>query len=133
MTRRSILLLVILLVALYIVPQSTVVTAHDVCGDPPGDWCAALSNPAGAGPIVVDPATGTPAQDMQGFVLTPLRGHEHVVIALAQPVSAATGMRPPDDDGALVALAMANDRADNARSVLVSEPNAMTLGIVSCR
>jgi hypothetical protein len=98
MTRRSIYLLVTLLVALFIGAQTTVVTAHDVCGDPPGQWCAALPTSNGAGPIVADPVVGNPAENTQGAVS-------------AQLVSARTGMGLQEGEGTLVALEMANEIA----------------------
>jgi hypothetical protein len=45
MTRQSIALLVGLIVGLFIVFQVTAVTAHDVCGDPPGQWCMEMPIP----------------------------------------------------------------------------------------
>jgi hypothetical protein len=94
MTRKSIFTLVTLLVALFIVSQASVVTAHDVCGDPPGQWCVPMATRDGTVPLVVGNAAGTPAENTQGEELTPLRGHEQVALSLAQPVVAETGLWP---------------------------------------
>jgi hypothetical protein len=65
MTRRNMLILVTLLVALLIVAQTTVVTAHDVCGDPPGQWCVGMADPDTAIPVVFHVQVVAPAAQLQ--------------------------------------------------------------------
>ena len=91
MTRRSIFLLVTLLLALVVAAQSSVVTAHDVCGDPPGKWCAAMTTPDSTGSIVVDPAVSSPTHAVSTDNFCDVAGGESLDQCVQRAASHATG------------------------------------------
>jgi hypothetical protein len=91
MTRKSLFTLVTLFVALFIVAQASVVTAHDVCGDPPGAWCAAMTTPDSTGSMVVDPAVSSPTHAVSTDNYCDVAGGESLDRCVQRAASHATG------------------------------------------